>query len=470
MNQLFDNTQKILIVGDVMLDIYHNGNVNRISPEAPVPVVLVKNTVNKLGGAANVANNIAKLHSLPMLLGYCGIDNNGEILKKLLCDNHIKYDLIEINQPTTSKIRVVAGVQQIVRVDFEEDCEVEVSYEEIQLKKIEEEFMQSEVIVLSDYGKGFASEKVCQRLITLAKEQNKILIVDPKGNVWDKYNGATIITPNLKELSDVFGAKLENVDSEIEMAGVQIIKKYNLNYLLVTRSEKGMTFFGDGLIQHIRTEATEVFDVSGAGDTVVGTLATAMASSMKWIDAVNLANKAAGIVVSKMGTEPITHEELAASFFELKENNKILFQNNVDSIIKELKAKDKRIVFTNGCFDIIHKGHIKYLQEAKTKGDILIVGLNSDSSVKKLKGETRPIKDEDERSLILSVIEFIDYVVIFSDETPYDLIKIIQPDVLVKGGDYDIENIVGREFAKETMLISFVEGFSTTSTIEKMKN
>ena len=229
-----------------------------------------------------------------------------------------------------------------------------------------------------------------------------------------------------------------------------------------------MTFFDKDKIFHISTEATEVFDVSGAGDTVVATLATALASSRPWIEAVKLANKAAGIVVGKVGTEPITYNELESSFFELKENRKIFNEDNIDELISSLKARKKKIVFTNGCFDIIHKGHIKYLQQAKSMGDILIVGLNSDSSVKRLKGESRPIKDEAERSLILSVMEFIDYVVIFSMDTPYELIKNIMPDTLVKGGDYDMVNVIGREFAKETVIVPFIEGYSSTSTIDKL--
>jgi len=471
MKELFIEAKKILVVGDVMLDIYHTGNVDRISPEAPVPIVLVSTTVKKLGGAANVANNIAKLNSVPELIGYKGDDNNGKFLEKSLSDNHINHKLVDMNHPTISKIRIVAGVQQIVRVDFEEKCDIGFLIEDILLKRIEEQYKDSEIIVISDYGKGVVSERVCHRLIALAKEQNKILIVDPKGSSWNKYSGATIVTPNLKELSDVFGSRIENVDVEIEKAGIEVIKRYNLTNLLVTRSEKGMTFFEGDKIYHIGTVATEVFDVSGAGDTVVATLATALASSISWIESVKLANKAAGIVVSKIGTVPITYNELESSIYEYREEDKIYFQeDNIDVLISDLKAKRKKIVFTNGCFDIIHKGHIKYLQKAKAKGDILIVGLNSDLSVKRLKGESRPIKDENERALILSVMEFIDYVIIFSEDTPYKLIKKIQPDILAKGGDYNIEDIVGREFAGQTVLIPFVEGYSTTKTINKMNN
>lgn len=462
-------TKGILVVGDVMLDIYYNGKVERISPEAPVPIVLINKTINKLGGAANVANNIAKLNSIPTLIGFCGNDINGQLLKSLLKTNNIRYDLTETPCQTISKMRVVAGIQQLVRVDFEETCNVDITVEKNILRCIQNLLSMNEVIILSDYGKGFASENICQKLINMANKNKKILIIDPKGNSWNKYRGATIVTPNVKELSDVYGKKVDNENIAIENAGKIILDKYHLQYLLVTRSEKGMTFFDQNHIYHITTEASEVFDVSGAGDTVVATLATAKASSFSWIEAVKIANKAAGIVVGKVGTESITFDELESSFLEIKENNKILSENNIQLLIRSVKLKGKKVVFTNGCFDIIHKGHIKYLQQAKSKGDILIIGLNSDASIKRIKGDNRPIKDEAERALILSVMEFVDFVVIFNEDTPYNLIKRIMPDVLVKGGDYQIENVIGREFAKETILIPCVEGYSTTSTIEKMK-
>jgi len=468
MNELLSMNNKVLVVGDVMLDIYYKGKVDRISPEAPVPIVSVTEAINKLGGAANVANNIAKLNSIPKLIGFCGNDINGKILKDLLNENHINFSLTETTYQTISKMRIIAGIQQLVRVDFEEKSTINSLIEKKILKEIECQLNENKVIILSDYGKGFASENVCQRLIRMTNNNDKVLIIDPKGSSWDKYCGATIVTPNLKELSEVYGAKIDNTDYDIEKVGTEVLIKYNLKYLLVTRSEKGMTFFDKDKIFHISTEATEVFDVSGAGDTVVATLATALASSRPWIEAVKLANKAAGIVVGKVGTEPITYNELESSFFELKENRKIFNEDNIDELISSLKARKKKIVFTNGCFDIIHKGHIKYLQQAKSMGDILIVGLNSDSSVKRLKGESRPIKDEAERSLILSVMEFIDYVVIFSMDTPYELIKNIMPDTLVKGGDYDMVNVIGREFAKETVIVPFIEGYSSTSTIDKL--
>lgn len=469
MKKLFPRNKKVLVIGDAILDVYHLGRVDRISPEAPVPIVQVVKTEHKLGGAANVANNIIKLRNDTVLLGYTGKDHNAENIKKLLEASYIKYDLIITEQPTITKIRIVSGVQQIVRVDFEEKYNVTEQIEKEQLRLIEKMLHESDVIVLSDYGKGFVSATVSRFVIDKVCESGKSIIIDPKGVDWDKYRGATVITPNLKELGEVVGERLANEDKAVERVGKEVMDKYELKYLLVTRSERGMTFFTKDHVEHIRTTASQVYDVSGAGDTVVATLATALSSGYSWIDAVKLANKAAGVVVSKIGTEPILYEELERTVSEFKEDIKIISQLELENLATTLRVAEKKIVFTNGCFDIIHKGHIQYLQQAKEMGDILIVGLNSDSSIKRLKGEERPIKDQDERALILSSLGFVDYVVVFDEDTPYDIIRKIHPDILVKGGDYKIENVVGREFAKETVLIQFVQGYSTTETINKMK-
>lgn len=467
MNKLFSDSNKILVIGDVILDVYYYGNVDRVSPEAPVPIVQIKNTNKKLGGAANVANNISKLEGNVSLIGFSGKDENNLILKTLLDDNNINHNLIEIDTPTITKIRVVSGVQQIVRVDFEESISDNNVLKESRIECIDKIYDETEVIILSDYGKGFITEEISRFIIEKAKDDNKIVIVDPKGNNWQKYRNATIITPNVKELSEVVGYSLENEDETIEKAGLEIKNKYNLKYLLVTRSEKGMTFFGEN-VEHIRTTATEVFDVSGAGDTVVATIARALSSGYDWIDSIKLANKAAGIVVSKIGTEPIIYYELEDSIEEFKEQNKILENKNLEFTVQKIKNKKNKIVFTNGCFDIIHKGHIKYLQEAKKLGDTLIVGLNSDASVKRLKGEERPVKNQDERALIMSALEVVDFVVVFNEDTPYNILEKIRPDILVKGGDYKAEDVVGRDLAQETVIIPFVNGYSTTSTIKKI--
>lgn len=469
MSKLFPNQQKILVMGDAILDVYYSGRVDRVSPEAPVPVVQVTKNVKKLGGAANVANNISKLSGQPFLISYCGKDANCEILQELLNDNDIESSLIKTNSPTITKIRVVSGVQQIVRIDFEEYISEDVSLENAKIEYLEKNLPLYKIVVLSDYGKGFVTDNFCRNAILLGNNIGVPVIIDPKGKDWEKYRGATIVTPNVKELSDVAGYRIDNQDCIIELEGEKIRKKYGFKYLLLTRSEKGMSFFSENQVEHIRTEATEVFDVSGAGDTVVATLAQAVSAGYTWIESVKLANKAAGVVVSKIGTEPVFYDELERSIYPYREEQKIIGIEEVSSLVDKIKQHDKKIVFTNGCFDIIHQGHIRYLQEAKRLGDILILGLNSDSSIKRLKGQERPIKDQDERALILSALEMVDYVTIFEDDTPYNLIEVVKPDVLVKGGDYLPENIVGREFARETVIVPFVDGYSTSSTIEKIK-
>lgn len=466
MSELFNSRNKIFVFGDVMLDVYNMGKVERISPEAPVPVVHINKVRKILGGAANVANNVAKLKLTPILLGCIGDDVYGKELIHLLKEEGIDNHLIVDRFPTTAKVRIIAGSQQIVRVDTEEIRKV--SFDKDILHQIDVLYEKCSVFVISDYGKGLISSDICHYLISKAKDQNKILIIDPKGNDWKKYRGATVITPNLKELSDVYGENLVNEDESIEIAARSVMKMYDIPYLLVTRSEKGMSFFDSKDVTHIKQKVTEIYDVSGAGDTVVATLAVALSSKKDWLEAVQIANQAAGIVIGKMGTAPILYEELEGDFDKCEEK-KIYYELGFDFLLRKLKNKNRKIVFTNGCFDILHKGHVQYLREAKSLGDILIVGLNSDLSVKRLKGEFRPIKKEDERALILSSMEFVDYVVIFNTDTPLNLIKMIRPDVLVKGGDYTVDNILGKEYAKSVKILPFVDGYSTTNTINDLR-
>jgi len=462
----FTNTS-VLVIGDLMLDKYYFGNVNRISPEAPVPVVKVNFSKYTLGGAGNVVNNIVNLKAKVCLIGTVGKDQNREILKQLLEEREINYYLLERDLPTITKIRIIGGHQQILRIDFEEI----VFLNEEETKIIKQHIMSAinkvKCLVVSDYSKGVVSPELSQFIIEKAHKISLPVVVDPKGKDWTKYKGATIITPNLKELSDVLNVEIKNEDEEIERYGQEVKEKYNLEYLLATRSEKGMSLITKEGVFHIRSEAKEVYDVSGAGDTVVATLATAMATGFDILDAVKLANTAAGIVVSKIGTAPITLEELKKTLKGYK-NKKVKSLNELLDELRILKSKGKKIVFTNGCFDILHRGHIEYLRKAKRLGDILIVGLNSDESEGKIKGKDRPINKQEDRAELLASLEFVDYVVIFDEETPYNLIKKIKPDVLVKGGDYK-EEVVGREFAKEIVIVPFINGYSTTRIIEKVR-
>jgi D-beta-D-heptose 7-phosphate kinase/D-beta-D-heptose 1-phosphate adenosyltransferase len=456
----------VLIIGDVMLDRYHFGTVSRISPEAPVPVVNVKKMTQTLGGAGNVANNIAHLQSGAVMVGACGKDADALALKCMLDDINTKYSFVETESPTTTKLRVIGDKQQIVRLDFEEITPIKDKLADTAMSMIKKELDRCSAVVISDYGKGFCTFEMCEEVIRLASNRKIPVIVDPKGSDWRKYAGATTITPNVKELGEAVGRQIENRDEEIILAAREVIERTRVNYMVVTRSEKGITIVWREEYMHIPTEAREVFDVSGAGDTVVASLALCLGKGFEISEAVKVANKAAGIVVSKVGTAPVLLRELNDSF---NMHSKIVTPEQLDSYLNRTKGMKKKIVFTNGCFDILHKGHVTYLRKAAALGDVLILGLNSDASVKRLKGENRPINSEMDRAEVLSALEFIDVIAIFDEDTPLELIRRIQPDVLVKGGDYTVEGVVGREFAKKTVIIDFVDGYSTTKTIEIMQ-
>ncbi|MFI3314581.1 MAG: D-glycero-beta-D-manno-heptose-7-phosphate kinase [Rikenellaceae bacterium] len=460
--------KRVLVVGDIMLDSYYIGDVKRISPEAPVPVVKVTDSYNKLGGAANVANNLLGLECKPYVVGAVGEDNNGQIIKDKLSELDIETIIETSPFPTVTKTRVVGNDQQVVRIDFESDkfflTKEKESFIIASIKKIIDKI---DIVIISDYNKGFCSDYICKEVIKTAKTAGKIIVVDPKGKSWDKYKDATIVTPNIKELADISEEEVSNDDSTIHSIAKKVIAKYNLTSLLVTRSEKGISYINPKLSLNIPTEAREVFDVSGAGDTVIATFSVAQAANFSISDSIFLANKAAGIVVGKMGTSPILYNELESQLMFQNSGDKIISIDKLKSLVKMYKLQNRKIIFTNGCFDILHKGHVTYLERAKALGDILIVGINSDSSVKRLKGENRPINNEDARATILAALSSVDYIVSFSSDTPFELIKEIKPSVLVKGGDYSTENIVGKEFAENTVTIPFIEGYSTTNILEK---
>ena len=335
------------------------------------------------------------------------------------------------------------------------------------IKNITSEMSKCSAVVISDYGKGFCTYKVCEEVMRLAGSRGIPVIVDPKGSDWRKYAGATTITPNVKELAEAVGRHVENADEDVVLAAREIIERTRVDYLVVTRSEKGISIVRPVDHIHIPTEAREVFDVSGAGDTVVASLALCLSMGLDISEAVKVANKAAGIVVSKVGTAPILLSELNNTFAE---NSKIVTRSQLTENLKKAREMRRKVVFTNGCFDILHKGHVTYMRKAASLGDVLVLGLNSDASVKRLKGDSRPLNSEMDRAEVLAALEFIDYIVIFDEDTPYELIKAVQPDVLVKGGDYKIEDVVGADIARKTVLIDFVDGYSTTKTIESMKS
>ncbi len=458
--------KKILIVGDIMLDTYYIGDVKRISPEAPVPVVRVNSSYNMLGGAANVANNLVGLECCPIVVGAVGNDINGATIKDKLREYDIRSIIVSTDYPTITKSRIIGNNQQVLRLDFESEdfvlCDDNLS---LVVSSIRDIISEVDIVVISDYNKGFCTPALCQSVIEIAKSNGKTVIVDPKGKSWNKYHGATIITPNLKELSDISEEEINNDDASIAQVAKGVISKFDFASLIVTRSEKGISYISSELSLSMPTEAREVADVSGAGDTVVATLSASLAAGFTIQDAIALSNRAAGIVVAKMGTTPILYSELKNSFLLSSSHSKIVSPDELSEVLKLLRLQNRRVVFTNGCFDILHCGHTQYLEKAKSLGDILIVALNSDGSVKRIKGEGRPINDEMARSTVMAALASVDYVVFFDEDTPLELIKQIKPNVLVKGGDYNVLDIVGREYAEETTTISFVEGFSTTKII-----
>lgn len=461
--------RNVLIVGDVILDKYVIGSVKRISPEAPVPVVRVTETKEVLGGAANVAHNVVSLGGHAHLVGLVGDDKEGEQLKQLLSEFNISSNLYDALPYTISKTRLIGEHQQMVRIDSEpENFELTSPLRDEIFDDISQLISEFHCLVISDYAKGLLATDFTQNLIALANSKGIQTIVDPKGNNWSKYRKATLITPNLKELSEVSNIDLKNEDAIVVSTAKKIIKTYKLGALLVTRSENGMSHVSKDIEYHADTTNKEVYDVSGAGDTVVSMISLTASSSYSISERLLLANAAAGIVVGKVGTASVTIPELLNQL-SVKPQYNVISREEVVTIVDSAKKNRKTVVFTNGCFDILHKGHIEYLEKAKAQGDILVLGLNSDASVRRLKGESRPINNEIDRAFMLLKLGSVDYVTVFEEDTPLELIKLLKPDVLAKGADYSIDEVVGREYAKEVRLIDFVDGYSTSSIINKSK-
>lgn len=465
------NHANVLVVGDIMLDRYWYGGTNRISPEAPVPVVKIDALEERPGGAANVAMNITSLGGNVRLVGLTGMDEPAKILNEKLNDHLVKCDFVSVStHPTITKLRVLSRNQQLIRIDFEE------GFNNIDpspmLERIQAALATHQVLVLSDYAKGALS--AVQSMIQLANQAKVSVLVDPKGTDFERYRGATLLTPNMSEFEAVVG----HCDSEEDIVkkGHQLIKQYNLKALLVTRSEKGMTLLQlDRPTYHLPTQAKEVFDVTGAGDTVIATLATALASGQSLEDSCFLANAAAGVVVGKLGTSTVSQVELSNAIRARNDDGfGVMTEEELKEVVRKARMRGEKIVMTNGCFDILHAGHVSYLANARKLGDRLIVAVNSDASVKQLKGESRPINPLMQRMIVLGALDSVDWVVPFEEETPQRLIAGILPDVLVKGGDYKPENIAG---GKEVIdaggtvkVLNFEDGCSTTNIINAIKN
>ncbi len=462
----------ILVIGDLMIDHYLWGEAERISPEAPVQIVDIAKETSVLGGAGNVINNLISLGATVNVASVVGDDEIAKELTIMLKSIGVKTEglIAQSGRKTSKKSRVIAANQQILRYDKESKETISSASVEKILKAIEKDLFVTDMIILSDYGKGVISDELAQAVITLANANNIKVLVDPKGSDYSKYRGAHMLTPNKKEASEATGIKIVD-DESLERALLSLKEQCALERSMITLSDEGIAIY-DSEVKRFPTVAQEVFDVTGAGDTVIASIAFALSAGLSIEETARFANLAAGVVVGKIGSATVTLDEIEIYESKLHQSNSdahIKTFEEIDRIVKRAKEHGQRVVFTNGCFDILHVGHVKYLQEAKSFGDILIVGLNSDASVRELKGPSRPVNMEDDRAYILAALDAVDYVVKFNEETPHDLIKMIAPDVLVKGGDYKGKEVVGTEFSKVLKLVDFVDGKSTTRTIEKIQ-
>lgn len=462
----------ILVIGDLMIDHYLWGSCDRISPEAPVQVVNVKKESSVLGGAGNVINNLVTLGSVVDVISVIGNDSVANELKSLLekIDVPTSNLVVENNRKTSKKSRLIASQQQVLRYDMESIDDInENSHKQI-IQTLDKNIDKYSSIILSDYGKGVLTTNLTKEIIKIANKNNIKVLVDPKGKDYSKYKGSYTLTPNKKEAMEATNIDIKDESSLIE-ALKSLKTQCNLEVSLITLSEQGIAIFDDELTIK-PTVAREVYDVTGAGDTVIASIAFALGNNLDIKDAIYFANLAAGVVVGKIGSATTTLDEIYEYEYSLHKSNStshIKTFDEIKTLASKLHNQGKKIVFTNGCFDILHVGHVKYLEVAKSYGDVLILGLNADSSVRKLKGPTRPINTQDDRAYILASLESVDYVVIFEEETPYELIKLIKPHVLVKGGDYEGKEVVGQDIADELKLVQFVDGKSTTNTIKRIQ-
>jgi len=465
---------RVLIVGDVILDRYIEGRVDRISPEAPVPVLRHGSSREMLGGAGNVAANIASLGGKAELVGLVGPDRDGAAVRQLLDEWEIRVDgLSAVSRPTSVKTRFIAQGQQVLRHDWEVTDTLTGQELDAVLAAFRNRLASADILVLSDYGKGTICREVAAAVIAAARQMGKRVLVDPKNTDYRFYAGATAVTPNRKELAEASGMTIHD-DASVEAACAKLIADCGLEAVLATRSEDGLSVIRAGAPPvHIPTQAQEVFDVSGAGDTVVAALALGLASGLDWAEAAALANAAAGVVVAKRGTAQVTLAELRASRSGTAFADTLVVDRAGATRQAEAWRKAGLTVgFTNGCFDLLHPGHVSLLAFARSNCDRLVVGLNDDASVSRLKGPSRPVTPLDSRALILAALKPVDLVCSFPEDTPYALIKAVLPDVLIKGADYTVDAVVGADVVQahggRVLLAPLVDGQSTTGTIARL--
>jgi len=466
------SASNVTVIGDVMLDRFWTGATQRMSPEAPVPVVNVSSQEDRAGGAGNVAVNLAQLGLTVSLVGLCGDDDHARALRRCVEEAGVRWNVMPCAAETIVKLRVLSRNQQLLRMDFEESLSPHAN--DLFVGFAAQHLIDADLIVFSDYAKG--SLALIESLIARCRSLGKTTLVDPKGHDFDRYRGATVLTPNLTELEAVVGpcqddatliAKAETLRSALELEAI-----------LVTRSEAGMTLIQAGSApQHFAASAQEVFDVTGAGDTVIATLAGCLSAGLPMAEAARIANRAAGVVVAKLGTASVTPDELTMVGEGLRgapDRQSVVSASDMLDVVAEARGRGQRVVMTNGCFDLLHPGHIAYLEQAATLGDMLVVAVNDDDSVRRLKGDARPVNAIADRMAVLVGLSAVDYVLPFSEDTPAKLIEALAPDVLVKGGDYVVEEIAGHESVMarggEVVVLDFLEGHSTSSLIDRLSD
>lgn len=473
---------KVVVAGDLMLDRYISGDVNRISPEAPVPVVRMTKEKFTLGGAGNVASNLRGIGAEVSLVSVIGDDGDADLLLNLHASAGIDMARVlrRSDVVTTVKTRILGGSgKQMLRIDREVYSEPDEETTQTVLERIEHMLEDGTgAVIISDYGKGFCCERMCREIISLCGKRNVPVFVDPKGRDWSKYSGAFMVTPNVGELSDAAGRDVVNGDEEIAAAARELLEKYDLGSILVTRSDKGATFVSKDDSFHERCGGKEVYDVSGAGDTMISVTTAFIAAGLNPRGSVAAANAAAQTVIQKFGTAAITSGELLVALEEsigsLPSSGfteyKIVSAGEAAERCAIWKGAGQRVIFTNGCFDILHAGHLDSLCLARELGDRLIVGLNSDASTRRLKGESRPVNCQNYRARVLAGLQTVDLVVIFAEDTPEQLLSLIHPNVIAKGGDYTAEQVAGGRYANEVVILPLTGGYSTTEIIRRISD
>ena len=469
--------QHALVIGDVMLDRYLIGDVSRISPEAPVPVVLMKSQHDRAGGAANVAANLALLGIKTHIIGCVGNDGEATILVDLIAKAGIDHSgtIHSDSRPTVAKTRILSGHQQMMRLDQESSAAFTPAENALLAAAVKEQLAKKPaIVILSDYAKGLLGSDICQSIIAQCKALNIPVLVDPKGHDYSKYRHATALTPNKKEAAEACATTTH--DPELIEKAAQLKDTLDLQFFVVTRGDEGISLI-DEHAHLLPATAKQVFDVSGAGDTVIATLAAGLMHGLSPLESLQLANIAAGVVVGKVGTVPITRDDLLQALTSEQSSeqaHKVCDLNQLMQKVETWKKSKQKIVFTNGCFDLLHAGHVTYLEAAKKRGDKLILGLNTDRSVSTLKGPTRPVVNENDRARVLAALESVDAVILFDEDTPLNLINTIRPEVIAKGSDYTADQVVGgkevESWGGEIALIDLVAGRSTSNIIKKMNS